>query len=116
MITCCVSGEAAKFSVDTSDAGPGAMVVTIDGPSKVQVNCLEVSDEYQFLYCPTAPGTYTIAIKYAGSTHIPFSPFKAHIEGKYRYYIILKFNSSHRTSTHHLVISRNLFATVFSLI
>lgn len=57
------------------------MAVTIDGPSKVQLSCREIEEGYEFTYCPSAPGDYLITIKYAGSTHIPGSPFKARIEG-----------------------------------
>jgi filamin len=65
------------------NAGSGALAVTIDGPSKVQLSCREVEEGYEFTYSPTAPGDYLITIKYAGSTHIPGSPFKARIEGKF---------------------------------
>lgn len=42
----------------------------------------EVDVGYEFSYTPVAPGDYLITIKYAGNTHIPGSPFKAHIDGK----------------------------------
>ena len=64
------------------NAGSGALAVTVDGPSKVQLNCREVEEGYEFTYTPTAPGDYLITIKYAGNTHIPGSPFKARITGQ----------------------------------
>jgi filamin len=76
-----MTGQLCKFIVNTVNAGSGALAVTIDGPSKVQLSCREVDEGYEFTYSPTAPGDYLITIKYAGSAHIPGSPFKAHIEG-----------------------------------
>lgn len=75
------TGEKCKFIVNTQNAGSGALAVTIDGPSKVQLNCVEVDEGYEFSYTPTAPGDYLITIKYAGQSHIPGSPFKAVITG-----------------------------------
>jgi len=74
-------GQLCRFIVNTVNAGSGALAVTIDGPSKVQLSCREIDEGYEFTYSPSAPGDYLITIKYAGSTHIPGSPFKAHIEG-----------------------------------
>jgi filamin len=63
------------------NAGSGALSVTVEGPSKVQLNCSEVDDGYEFSYLPTVPGDYNIAIKYGGNFHIVGSPFTAHITG-----------------------------------
>ncbi|XP_052286873.1 filamin-A-like isoform X5 [Dreissena polymorpha] len=73
--------QTAKFIVNTVNAGSGALSVTVEGPSKVKLECREVEDGYEFSYTPTAPGDYLISIKYAG-TNIAGSPFKARIEGK----------------------------------
>ena len=62
--------------MNTVNAGSGALAVTVDGPSKVQLNCKEVQEGYEFTYTPSAPGDYLITIKYAGNVHIPGSPFK----------------------------------------
>jgi filamin len=75
-------GHPAKFIVDTSKAGSGALAVTVDGPSKAQLTCDEVKEGYQFTYTPTVPGDYLVIIKYAGDVHIPGSPFRAHVTGK----------------------------------
>jgi len=75
------TGQLCKFIVNTVNAGSGALAVTIDGPSKVQLSCREVEEGYEFTYTPMAPGDYLITIKYAGNTHIPGSPFRARIEG-----------------------------------
>ena len=76
-----MTGQPCKFIVNTVNAGSGALAVTVDGPSKVQLTCKEVADGYEFTYTPTAPGDYLITIKYAGNVHIAGSPFKAHITG-----------------------------------
>lgn len=68
--------------MNTAKAGAGALAVTIDGPSKVQLSCYETPDGYEFMYTPTQPGEYHVNVKYAGNTHIPGSPFKVDIEGK----------------------------------
>jgi len=71
-----------RFIVDTCNAGAGALSVTIDGPSKVKLDCKELANGYGFTYVPTAPGDYLITIKYAGNYHVVGSPFKAHITGQ----------------------------------
>lgn len=76
------SGQPCKFIVNTVNAGAGALAVTVEGPSKVKLECKEVDDGYEFTYNPTAPGDYLITIRYAG-TNIAGSPFKAKIEGLY---------------------------------
>ncbi|KAL4226921.1 hypothetical protein ACF0H5_014899 [Mactra antiquata] len=73
--------EIAKFIVNTVNAGSGALSVTVEGPSKVKLECREVEDGYEFTYKPSAPGDYLITIKYAG-TNIAGSPYKARIEGQ----------------------------------
>lgn len=57
------------------------MAVTIEGPSKVKMDCQEVSDGYKVQYTPMAPGNYLISIKYGGPNHISGSPFKAKVTG-----------------------------------
>ncbi|XP_015283028.1 PREDICTED: filamin-B-like [Gekko japonicus] len=77
-----VTGNPAEFIVNTTNAGPGALAVTIDGPSKVKMDCLECPEGYKVIYTPMAPGSYLISIKYGGPYHIAGSPFKAKITGK----------------------------------
>jgi hypothetical protein len=76
-----IAGQPAKFMVNTVNAGPGALGVTVEGPSKVKLECTEKDEGYEFSYFPTAPGDYLITIRYAG-VHIAGSPFKAKIGGK----------------------------------
>ncbi|XP_056000448.1 filamin-A-like isoform X18 [Ostrea edulis] len=74
------TGQTCKFMVNTCNAGAGALAVTVEGPSKVKLECKEVDEGYEFTYSPTAPGDYMITIRYSG-VNIAGSPFKAKIEG-----------------------------------
>lgn len=75
-------GVSSEFIVNTLNAGSGALAVTIDGPSKVQLDCRECPEGHVVTYTPMAPGNYLIAIKYGGPQHIVGSPFKAKVTGK----------------------------------
>lgn len=75
------SGVASEFIVNTCNAGSGALSVTIDGPSKVKMDCQECPQGYKVSYTPMAPGSYLISIKYGGPQHIVGSPFKAKVSG-----------------------------------
>lgn len=66
----------------TRNAGSGALSVTIDGPSKVQMDCQESAEGHRVTYMPMAPGSYLISIKYGGPQHIVGSPFKAKVTGE----------------------------------
>ncbi|CAF1103836.1 unnamed protein product, partial [Adineta ricciae] len=74
------TGEPCEFLIDTTNAGAGALAVTVDGPSKVQLDCREVAEGYRVTFTPTAPGDYLISIKFAG-TNIAGSPFKCTVGG-----------------------------------
>ena len=76
--------------VNTCNAGAGALAVTVEGPSKVKLECKEVDEGYEFTYNPTAPGDYMITIRYAG-VNIAGSPFKAKIEGRFLYNLIYMY-------------------------
>lgn len=68
--------------MNTTNAGAGALSVTIDGPSKVKMDCQECPEGYRVTYTPMAPGSYLISIKYGGPYHIGGSPFKAKVTGE----------------------------------
>ena len=68
--------------MNTSNAGAGALSVTIDGPSKVKMDCQECPEGYRVTYTPMVPGSYLISIKYGGPYHIGGSPFKAKVTGE----------------------------------
>ncbi|XP_044015833.1 filamin-A isoform X3 [Aphidius gifuensis] len=69
------TGQKTDFIVDTCNAGQGALTVTVDGPSKVAMDCTEVEEGYKVRYTPLVPGDYYISVKY-NSHHIVGSPFK----------------------------------------
>ncbi|XP_032219787.2 filamin-A isoform X1 [Nematostella vectensis] len=74
-----VTGEPARFTVNTRDAGYGGLGLSIEGPSKAEINCVDNEDGTCSVdYLPTEPGKYTINIKFADE-HVPGSPFKANI-------------------------------------
>ncbi|XP_052348047.1 filamin-A-like isoform X9 [Oncorhynchus keta] len=75
------TGVASDFVVNTCNAGSGALSVTIDGPSKVKMDCQDCPEGYKVTYTPMAPGSYLITIKYGGPSHIVGSPFKAKVTG-----------------------------------
>jgi len=91
--------------VDTSKAGCGALAVTVDGPSKVYLDCQELQSSttadgtsgtagtsgtstgasaggiYALSYQPSSAGEYTVSVKYAGDHHITGSPFHVYVTG-----------------------------------
>ncbi|XP_046683134.1 filamin-A isoform X3 [Homalodisca vitripennis] len=75
------TGVKTDFIVDTCSAGAGTLAVTIDGPSKVAMDCTEVEEGYKVRYTPLVPGDYYISLKY-NSYHIVGSPFKVTCTGE----------------------------------
>uniref|UniRef100_A0A4W6F0Q2 Filamin C n=1 Tax=Lates calcarifer TaxID=8187 RepID=A0A4W6F0Q2_LATCA len=76
--------EMAEFFVDIRNAGYGGLALSIEGPSKVDINCEDVEDgTCRVTYCPTEPGNYTVNIKFA-EKHIPGSPFTVKVTGEGR--------------------------------
>ncbi|XP_022174561.1 filamin-A isoform X2 [Myzus persicae] len=75
------TGHKTDFIVDTCNAGAGILAVTIDGPSKVSMDCTEVEEGYKVRYTPLVPGEYYISLKYNGY-HIVGSPFKVTCTGE----------------------------------
>merc|ERR1711923_626986 len=69
------TGEKASFVIDTSNVGAGTLSVTVDGPSKVDMDCNEVKLGYEVSYTPTVPGEYYVTVKYNGK-NVEGSPFK----------------------------------------
>ncbi|XP_062702644.1 filamin-A isoform X5 [Aedes albopictus] len=69
------TGEKTDLIIDTCNAGAGTLAVTIDGPSKVAMDCTEVEEGYKVRYTPLLPGHYYMTIKY-NQMHIVGSPFK----------------------------------------
>uniref|UniRef100_A0A672L8T9 Filamin B n=1 Tax=Sinocyclocheilus grahami TaxID=75366 RepID=A0A672L8T9_SINGR len=75
------TGNQAEFTINNTKAGPGSLAVTIEGPSKVKMECQECPEGFKVHYTPMAPGNYIITIKYGGPNHISGSPFKAKVTG-----------------------------------
>lgn len=74
------SGTKTDFIVDTCNAGAGSLAVTIDGPTKVNMDCTEVEEGYKVRYTPLAPGEYFVTVKFNGY-HIAGSPFRVNCTG-----------------------------------
>jgi len=69
----------ATFTVDTREAGPGGLGLTIEGPSEAKIECFDKGDgTCDVRYWPTEPGEYMINILY-NDRPIPRSPFKPHV-------------------------------------
>lgn len=75
------TGTKSDFLINTCNAGAGQLAVTMDGPSKVAMDCTEVDDGYKVRYTPLLPGEYYMSIKY-NTSHIVGSPFKITCVGK----------------------------------
>jgi len=76
-----VTGQKTYFLINTCDAGPGALSVTIDGPAKVSLDCTETDDGYKCRYTPLLPGDHYISVKF-NNIHIIGSPIKVNVTGK----------------------------------
>ena len=69
----------ASFTIDTREAGPGGLGLTIEGPCEAKIECFDKGDgTCDVMYWPTEPGEYMINILY-NEKPIPRSPFKAQI-------------------------------------
>ncbi|KAI5640019.1 hypothetical protein NE865_07590 [Phthorimaea operculella] len=75
------TGVKTDLIIDTCNAGAGLLAVTMDGPSRVAMDCTEVEEGYKVRYTPLAPGFYFLSVKYNGA-HIVGSPFKIECTGQ----------------------------------
>ncbi|KAL3307180.1 hypothetical protein Ciccas_014313, partial [Cichlidogyrus casuarinus] len=77
-----MTNQNCQFTVDTRNAGYGGLSLSIEGPSKAEIECHDNHDGTCLVtYRPTEPGTYIIHAKYADE-HVNGSPFAVHIEGE----------------------------------
>lgn len=76
------TGIKTDFIINTCNAGTGTLAVTIDGPSRVAMDCTEVEEGYKVRYTPLVPGDYYVSIKY-NNNHICGSPMKVNCTGKF---------------------------------
>ncbi len=73
------SHQPCEFRIVTKDAGTGGLAVAVEGPSKAEIQCRDNKNgTCDVVYYPTAPGDYTVAVKFADK-HIHGSPFLAKI-------------------------------------
>ncbi|KAL5112591.1 Filamin-A [Taenia crassiceps] len=71
-----------EFLVDSKNAGYATLSLSIEGPSKAEIECTDNSDgTCTVAYCPTEPGTYLVNVRYADQ-HVPGSPFTVHVGGE----------------------------------
>uniref|UniRef100_A0A669F2X3 Filamin B n=1 Tax=Oreochromis niloticus TaxID=8128 RepID=A0A669F2X3_ORENI len=74
----------ASFIVDTREAGYGGLALSIEGPSKVDIQTEDMEDgTCRVTYCPTEPGNYIVSIRFA-EEHVPGSPFTVRVTGEGR--------------------------------
>lgn len=68
----CQQRSAALYNNQTFlTSGYGGLALSIEGPSKVDINCEDMEDgTCRVTYCPTEPGNYNVNIKFA-EKHIP---------------------------------------------
>lgn len=86
-----VTGESLKegkthvdnfFTVDTRNAGYGGLSLSIEGPSKAEINCQDKEDgTLSISYKPTEPGYYIVNLKFADH-HVVGSPFTVKVTGE----------------------------------
>ncbi|XP_076819806.1 filamin-A-like isoform X4 [Clavelina lepadiformis] len=75
------AGETAEFMVDTRKAGYGGLGLSIEGPSKVDINCEDLQDGIcKVTYSPQETGNYIANVKFADQ-HVPGSPFTVKCTG-----------------------------------
>ncbi len=68
--------EEAKFTVDASEAGTGALGIEIKGPGDCDVTCEDTGNNvYEATYVAPKPGVYKVHLQFA-NRDIPDSPFE----------------------------------------
>lgn len=74
--------EQNTFAVDTRNAGFGGLSLSIEGPSKAEINCTDKEDgTLNISYKPTEPGFYILNMKFADH-HVEGSPFTVKVTGE----------------------------------
>lgn len=75
-----ITTKPAEFTIDTTEAGPGALGLTIEGPIEAKMEARDLGDgTCQVTYYPTVAGDYNISIFYCNEP-IPGSPYVAKIQ------------------------------------
>lgn len=69
----------AHFTIDSREAPPAPLSVTIEGPAEAQINYTDNGDGTCGVdYLPVEPGPYTVNVLYKDK-HIPGSPFPVQV-------------------------------------
>lgn len=86
-----VSGKALKegkthventFTIDTKNAGFGGLSLSMEGPSKAEIQCKDNEDGVlNISYKPSEPGYYIMNLKFADH-HVDGSPFTVFVTGE----------------------------------
>ena len=70
------------FSIDTRNAGFGGLSLSMEGPSKAEIQCKDNEDgTLNISYKPTEPGYYIMNLKFADH-HVEGSPFTVKVTGE----------------------------------
>lgn len=78
-----IQGQPADFNVWTREAGQGSLAISVEGPSKAEVDFNDRKDgSCHVSYVVEEPGEYSVGIRF-NEVHIPGSPYKV-CESKYR--------------------------------
>ncbi|VDM04081.1 unnamed protein product, partial [Schistocephalus solidus] len=73
------AGVPARFTIDSREAPPAALSVTIEGPAEAQINYVDNGDGTCGVdYLPVEPGPYTVNVLYKDK-HIQGSPFPVQV-------------------------------------
>ncbi|XP_039256483.2 filamin-B-like isoform X1 [Styela clava] len=76
-----VANEKAKFEIWTAQAGGGKLAITVEGPSKPDINYVDRKDGSSSVsYVVTEPGQYEVGVKF-DEEHVPGSPFNVNATG-----------------------------------
>lgn len=71
-----------NFVIDTRNAGYGGLSMSIEGPSKAIVKCMDQDDGTLLIsYKPSEPGNYIMNLKFADH-HVGGSPFNLKVSGE----------------------------------
>ncbi|TGZ34411.1 Filamin-B [Temnothorax longispinosus] len=71
-----------NFSIDTRNAGFGGLSLSMEGPSKAEIQCKDNEDgTLNISYKPTEPGYYIMNLKFADH-HVEGSPFTVKVSGE----------------------------------
>ncbi|XP_046641662.1 filamin-A-like isoform X3 [Daphnia pulicaria] len=72
-------GQPCEFNVWTREAGAGSLAISVEGPSKAQIDFKDRKDGSCYVvYNVSEPGEYRVGVKF-NDKHIPESPFRVYI-------------------------------------